>query len=194
MQGSMEDSFGIPSLASTRKNEFTDCADGRLHFTICNVPNTETTQINEGKTAVDVSDVKLQSGYTDCKSGIYFPNDGMMYVILFDIPDTYKIARYEVSDLRECVMCGDERPHNDRGVAFGKCGHYICHQCCKDYPIDMLNKVKRCFYCRRPTNVKLDGADLHEASTQQLPQKRPGETITTTDTSMKLIMQRLQQM
>ena len=117
-----------------------------------------------------------------------------MYVILFDIPSKYKIAREEVSNLRECVLCGDERPHSDLGLVFGTCGHYICQQCCKDYPTEKLNELKKYSYCRRPTSVKLDGTDLHEASTQQLPQKRLVDNITTTDTSMKQIMQRLQQM
>ena len=194
MQDGAEDTFGIPSLASARGNESSDYTNGRYQFKLCNVPITAETKINEGKSEVDVSEVKLQSGYTDHRTGIRFPNEGLMYVILFDIPSKYKIAREQVSNLRECVLCGDERPHTDLGLVFGECGHYICHECCKEYQ-ENLNQVKKCFYCRRPTSVKLDGADLHEASTQQLPQKRGADNIsTTTDTSMKQIMQRLQQM
>jgi hypothetical protein len=159
------DTFGIPSVQSTRKNEFSDCADGRHYFRICNVPNTETTAISEGATALDVSDERLFSGYTDHSKGIFFPENGVMYVILFDIPSEYRIARKEVVDLRECVLCGDERPHNDLGLVFGVCGHYVCYDCCREYK-DKL-EVKKCFYCRQPTNVKMHGFE-HEPTRKRI--------------------------
>ena len=191
IQGSDEDTFGIPSLQSTRDKHTSNCADGRHYFRICNVQITETTNINEGATAVDVSEERLQTGYTDHHKGIYFPQDGLMYVLLVDLPSTYKIARHEVSSLRECVMCGDERPHNDRGLVFGTCGHYICHECCCEYQ-NKLNEVTKCFYCRRPTFVKLDGVDLNQELEPELPRKRP-HSVVATDTAVNMIIHRLQQ-
>jgi hypothetical protein len=82
-----------------------------------------------------------------------------MYVILCHLPTTYKIARHEIASMRECVLCGDERPHSDLGLVFGECGHYICRACCVEYK-DRLNEVTQCFYCRRPTSLKLDGVEV----------------------------------
>jgi hypothetical protein len=61
--------------------------------------------------------------------------------------------------MRECVLCGDERPHRDLGLVFGECGHYICRSCCQEF-MDKLNEVTQCFYCRRPTSLKLDGLEV----------------------------------
>jgi hypothetical protein len=82
-----------------------------------------------------------------------------MYVILCHLPTTYRIARHEIASMRECVLCGDECPHSDLGLVFGECGHYICRACCEEYR-DKLNEVTQCFYCRRPTSVKLDGLEV----------------------------------
>ena len=193
MQGSMEDSFGIPSFESTREAQFSDCADGRKHFRICNVPNNTTTKIDEGTTSVDVSDIKLQSGYTDHKKGVLFPQDGMMYVILFDLPSTYKIARNEVSDERECVLCGDGRPESDLGIVFGACGHYICQECSKEYK-QSLGGVKKCFYCRRPTSVKVDNVEVSTLEEPVVGASRQFSAISGGHANMKQIMQRMQQL
>ena len=189
IQGSMEDSFGIPSAESTRNNEFSDCADGRKHFRIFNGPNSTSTKIDEGATAVDVSELPLQSGYTDHHKGVYFPGDGIMYVILFDMPSAYKIARNIVSNMRECVLCSDERPATDLGLVFGTCGHYICYQCSKDYE-DNLDKETRCYYCRRPTSVKMTRAP--EGHEHAVGVKRHSSDISSEQAQMKQIMQRMQ--
>jgi hypothetical protein len=106
----------------------------------------------------DGSTVTVQSGYTTEKGGVAFP-EGLMYVILCHLPTTYRIARHEIASMRECVLCGDECPHSDLGLVFGECGHYICRACCEEYR-DKLNEVTQCFYCRRPTSVKLDGLEV----------------------------------
>lgn len=203
IQAGMEEKFGVPSVQTTRYNEMSDVAAGRYHCRLCCVLNTATTGPGQGQTAVDVSDVRVQSGYTDHIRGILFP-EGLMYVILCHLPSTYKIARHEISNLRECVLCGDERPHTDLGLVFGDCGHYICQECCKEYR-NRLNEVKACFYCRKPTSVLLDGQAVSEHEPQVGERRRhitmishsvnylrspgPGQQAV----KMKHIMQRLQQ-
>ena len=117
----------------------------------------------------------------------------MRYVILFDLPSTYKLARNEVSNKRECVLCGDERPPSDLGLVFGECGHYICHECCKEYK-DKLNEVTRCFYCRRPTSVKVDNVQVHTLEEPVVGVRRPFSDISSEHANMKQMMERLQQL
>ena len=149
------DPFGIPSAQSTRKCEESDPEDGRNHFRLFNVPNTAVTGINQGETQVGASEERLFAGFTDSTHGIPFPADGVMYVILVDMPTQYQIARKEIADLRECVLCGDAKPHVDLGVVFGTCGHYLCYDCCKDYR-KSINAATQCYYCRQPTAINLD--------------------------------------
>jgi hypothetical protein len=193
MQDGAEDTFGIPSLASVRENQSSDCAKGRYQFKLCNVPITAETKINEGKSEVDVSEVKLQSGYTDHTTGIRFPKKGLMYVILFDIPSKYQIARKELSDLRECVLCGTLRSKGDLGIVFGACGHYICQECSKEYKQN-LEGVKTCFYCRRPTSVKVDNVEVSTLEEPVVGASRPFSVISGEHAKMKQIMQRMQQL
>jgi hypothetical protein len=196
IQGSDTDTFGIPSAQSTRENKESDCADGRYYFRICNVQNTATTEITHGAMAVDVSAEKLQTGYTDHHKGIYFPQDGLMYVMLVDLPSTYRIARHVIENQRECVMCADEQPKTDLGFVFGKCGHYVCYACCKEYR-ENLNKVTKCFYCRRATNVNLDDFDDQQPdpkmakSDSSVIDLTNHHDLTGRDAEMKLIVQRL---
>lgn len=193
MQDGADDTFGIPSLPSARKNEYTCCAEGRCQFKLCNVPITSETKINEGNSEVDVSEVKLKSGFTDHTQGIRFPKKGLMYVILFDIPSKYQIARKELSDLRECVLCGDGRPHSDLGIVFGVCGHYICQECSKEYK-DSLGGVKTCFYCRRPTSVKVDNVEVSTLEEPVVGARRTFIDLSQEDAKMNQIMQRMQQL
>jgi hypothetical protein len=161
------DKFGIPSVQSTRKNDYSDPEDERYHFRLFNVPNTATTAIDQGETEVGVSEMRLFAGFTDSTQGIPFPSAGVMYVILFDMPTQYQIARKEIADKRECVLCGDARPHVDLGVVFGKCGHYLCHDCCKEYKKN-INATTTCYYCRDPTAINLDTlAESDEDDTDQ---------------------------
>ena len=146
------DTFGVPSCDSVRWIAKSDCARGRHYFRTCFVRNAAGTAITEGTTAVRGSSVPLLSPYTDSEVGIVFPEDGYMYVILFDLPSSYQIDRREVHETRECVLCGDECVVDDAGLVFGICGHYVCGKCydeCKD----KMQAVKRCFYCRRETSV-----------------------------------------
>jgi len=113
----------------------------------------------------DGSSVKVQSGYTTERGGVAFP-EGLMYVILCHLPTTYKIESHEIASMPECVLCGDERPHSDLGLVFGECGHYICRACCEEYK-DKLNEVTQCFYCRRPTSLKLDGVEVGEGEAME---------------------------
>jgi hypothetical protein len=190
IQGGMKEIFGVPSATSARQKEMSDVAAGRFHFRLCNIPNTATTKIDEGCTTVDVSEVRVQSGYTDHSSGILFP-EGLMYVILCHLPSTYKIARHEVSDVRECVLCSDERPATDLGLVFGTCGHYICYQCSKDYK-DNLEGETRCYYCRRPTSVKMTRAPAEGHEHALVGVKRHSSDISPEQAQMKQIMQRMQ--
>ena len=116
-----------------------------------------------------------------------------MYVILFDIPNKYKIAREQVSNLRECVLCGDERPQGDLGIVFGECGHYICQECSKEYK-ESLSGVKKCFYCRRPTSVKVDNVQVHTPEEPVVGATRPFSDISSEHANMKQMMERLQQL
>jgi len=193
MQDGAEDTFGIPSLRSARNNEHTCCAEGRCQFKLCNVPITSETKINEGNSEVDVSEVKLRSGFTDHTIGIRFPQKGLMYVILFDIPNEYKIARKDISDVRECVLCGTLRSEGDLGIVFGACGHYICQQCSNDYK-DNLDGVTKCFYCRRPTCVKVNKVEENAPEEKVVGRRRPFSAMDHEEAKMKHIMQRLQQL
>lgn len=193
MQEGPDDTFGIPSLQSARDNERTCCAEGRCQFKLCNVPITSETKINEGQSQIDVSEVKLKSGYTDHTRGIRFPKEGLMYVILFDVPTKYKIARQDISNIRECVLCGEERLQSDLGIVFGACGHYICQECSHDYKQN-LDAVTRCFYCRRPTSVRVDNVEVSPHEAPVVGASRPHSTISTEHAKMRQIMQRLQQL
>ena len=146
------DTFGVPSRASVEKNQFSCCAVGRHYFRTCFVPNQSTTAITAGTSAVSVSAEPLVSPFTDSEEGILFPQNGYMYVILFDVPSSYAIERRDVGETRECVLCGDECGAGDAGLVLGTCGHYVCSSCCKEYTA-RLNEVETCFYCRRKTNV-----------------------------------------
>jgi len=154
------DNFGIPSVKQTRANEECDCAEQRYYFRLFNVPNTATTAISQGRTAVDVSEQRVLAQYTDSGHGIHFPSIGVMYVIVVDIPAEYQIARRHIDDKRECVLCADTRPHVDRGVVFGTCGHYVCYDCCKEYKKD-ITTATACYYCRAPTAINLDSLVEH---------------------------------
>jgi hypothetical protein len=116
------------------------------------VPNAAGTAITEGTTAVRGSSVPLLSPYTDSEQGIVFPQDGYLYVILFDLPSSYAIDRREVRQTRECVLCGDECAADDAGFVFGTCGHYVC-RLCYDECREKMQEVKQCFYCRADTSV-----------------------------------------
>ena len=168
------DTFGIPSVESTRKCEESDPEDGRNHFRLFNIPNTAATGINQGEIEVGASEERLYAGFTDSTHGIPFPADGIMYVILVDMPTQYQIARKEISDLRECVLCGDAKPHVDRGVVFGTCGHYLCYDCCKDYRKG-ITTATACYYCRAPVAVNLDTLAGKNTLDDQPPDDQPPE-------------------
>ena len=146
------DTFGVPSCDSVRWIATSDCARGRHYFRTCFVTNAAGTAITEGATAVRGSSVPLLSPYTDSEHGIVFPQDGYMYVILFDLPSSYQIDRREVRETRECVLCADECAVSDAGLVFGTCGHYVCRRCYDEYQ-DKMHEVKQCFYCRRETSL-----------------------------------------
>ena len=146
------DTFGVPSRASVEKNQFSCCAVGRHYFRTCFVPNQSTTAITAGTSAVSVSAVPLVSPFTDSEEGILFPQNGYMYVILFDVPSSYAIERQEVRETRECVLCADECAADDAGLVMGTCGHYVCRQCYDEFR-DKIQEVTQCFYCRRATSV-----------------------------------------
>ena len=150
-----DDTFGVPSRASVEANKFSCCAVGRHHFRTCFVPNQSTTAITHGSSTVDVSAELLVSPYTDSTEGILFPQNGYMYVILFDLPSSYAIERQELRETRECMLCGDECGADDRGLVFGTCGHYVCRLCYNEFR-DKVHAVKQCFYCRRATSVAGD--------------------------------------
>jgi hypothetical protein len=116
-----------------------------------------------------------------------------MYVIQFDIPNQYKIARKEISDMRECVLCGDGRPPSDLGIVFGTCGHYICQECSKEYK-QSLGGVTKCFYCRRPTSVKVDNVEVSTHEELVVGATRQFSDISGEHVKMKQIMQRMQQL
>ena len=111
-----------------------------------------------------------------------------MYVMLVDLPETYKIARHEISNTRECVLCADETPENDLGFTFGKCGHYVCQGCCEEYR-ESLKKVTKCFYCRRETNVKLDEPESAEETESK--KSKPDDVIDLTRQAEMMILKRL---
>jgi hypothetical protein len=98
------------------------------------------------------------------------------------------------------------RPATDLGLVFGTCGHYICYQCSKDYEVNLEGET-RCYYCRRPTSVKMTRAPaeghehaLAEGHEHALAEghehargvKRGHSDISSEQAQMKQIMQRMQ--
>ena len=149
------DTFGVPSRASVEARRYSCCALGRHYFRTCFVPNQSTTCITAGTSAVGASAVPLVSPYTDSEEGILFPQNGYMYVILFDVPSSFEIEGREPRETRECALCGDECGADDAGLVLGTCGHYVCCSCCAEYRA-RLNEVETCFCCRRETSVCVD--------------------------------------
>lgn len=167
-----DDPFGVPTVQSTRDNESSSTQDGRKYFKLFSIPNTPTTGINQGETEAGVSEKSLIAPFTDSTHGIQFPADGQMYVILFDMPTNYLVARKDITDLRECVLCGDMRPHFDRGVVFGQCGHYLCYDCCIEYKKG-ITAATACYYCRAPAAINLDSLAENDEDEPQSKKSRP---------------------